>query len=306
MIWGVACYLMWGFFPAFFPLLEPADPMEILAHRFVWTLVFVAVVLLLLGRNHGGGFRWIRGLGPRQWGRIAVAAVLIAGNWGLYIYAVNNGHVADAALGYFINPLVSVLLGVLVLRERLRTMQWFSVGVAGVAVIILTLALGTPPVVSLALAFSFGLYGLMKKKVTLSPLQSLTAETLVLAPVGVLYLAWLQTQGSNTMIQGGHGAGHVVLLITAGVVTALPLLCFARAAHELSLTTLGMIQYITPVLQMMWAVFVVHEHIEPARWVGFGLIWVAVLIFTADTLFNVPRRPTLTRPAQSSPNTRST
>ncbi|WP_312802680.1 EamA family transporter RarD [Corynebacterium variabile] len=306
MIWGVACYLMWGFFPAFFPLLGPADPMEILAHRFVWTLAFVAVVLLLLGRNHGGGFRWIGQLSLRQWGRIAVAAVLIAGNWGLYIYAVNNDHVADAALGYFINPLVSVLLGVLVLRERLRLLQWVAVGMAGVAVVILTVALGTPPVVSLALAFSFGLYGLMKKKVTLSPLQSLTAETLVLAPVGVLYLAWLQIQGTNTMFQGGHGVGHVLLLITAGVVTALPLLCFARAAHELSLTTLGMIQYITPVLQMLWAVFVVHEHIEPARWIGFGLIWVAVIIFTTDTLFNVPRRPKLTRPAQSSPNTRST
>ena len=309
MIWGVACYLMWGFFPAFFPLLEPADPMEILAHRFVWTLVFVAVILLLLGRNHGGGFRWIRQLTLRQWGRIAVAAVLIAGNWGLYIYAVNNDHVADAALGYFINPLVSVLLGVLVLRERLRMLQWVSVGVAGVAVVILTVALGTPPVVSLALAFSFGLYGLMKKKVTLPPLQSLTAETLVLAPVGVLYLAWLQSQGTNTMVQGDHGVGHVLLLMTAGVVTALPLLCFARAAHELSLTSLGMIQYITPVLQMLWAVFVVHEHIEPARWIGFCLIWVAVIIFTADTLFNVPRRPTLTQPTQpdqSSPKTRST
>lgn len=272
----------------------------------MWTLAFVAVVLLLLGRNHGGGFRWIGQLSLRQWGRIAVAAVLIAGNWGLYIYAVNNDHVADAALGYFINPLVSVLLGVLVLRERLRLLQWVAVGMAGVAVVILTVALGTPPVVSLALAFSFGLYGLMKKKVTLSPLQSLTAETLVLAPVGVLYLAWLQIQGTNTMFQGGHGVGHVLLLITAGVVTALPLLCFARAAHELSLTTLGMIQYITPVLQMLWAVFVVHEHIEPARWIGFGLIWVAVIIFTTDTLFNVPRRPKLTRPAQSSPNTRST
>lgn len=291
MIWGIASYAMWGFFPAFFPLLEPADPMEILAHRFVWTLVFVIVVLLVTAGPRG--FHWIRDLSQRQWGRIAVAAVLIAGNWGLYIYAVNNGHVADAALGYFINPLVSVLLGVFVLRERLRPLQWVAVAVALAAVVVLTVALGTPPVVSLGLALSFGLYGLMKKKVTLSPLRSLTAETLVLAPVGLFWLAWLHSQGTNTMMQGGHGTAHVLLLVSSGVVTALPLLCFARAAHELSLSTLGMLQYITPVLQMMWAVFIVDEHIAPARWVGFGLIWVAVTVFTADTLFNTARRPTL-------------
>jgi len=309
VIWGFASYVMWGFFPGFFPLLEPAEPMEILAHRFVWTLVFVTVVLLVLGRNHGGGFRWIRGIPRAQWVRIAVAAVLIAGNWGLYIYAVNNNHVADAALGYFINPLVSVLLGVFVLRERLRGLQWISVAIAAIAVAVLTVALGTPPIVSLALALTFGMYGLMKKKVTLTPLQSLTAETMVLAPIGVLYLAWLQNQGRNTMLQGGHGTGHILLLITAGVVTALPLLCFARAAHELSLTALGMLQYITPVLQMLWAVFVVHEHIEPARWIGFGLIWVAVAVFTVDMVLQRPRRPALRTPrshGQSSPKTQST
>lgn len=300
MIWGIACYVMWGFFPAFFPLLEPADPMEILAHRFLWTLVVVALMLVVV---HGPrrAFRWTRDISARQWGHIAVAAVLIAGNWGLYIYAVNSNHVADAALGYFINPLVSVLLGVLVLRERLRALQWVSVAVAGIAVVVLTVALGTPPVVSLALAISFGLYGLMKKRVTLSPLESLAAETIVLAPLGVLYLAWLQTQGSNTMLQGGHGMGHGLLLMAAGIITALPLLCFARAAHELSLTTLGMIQYITPVLQMLWAVFVVDETIAPARWFGFVLIWVAVLIFVIDAVANTPRRARasrLTRPAE--------
>lgn len=298
MIWGIACYVMWGFFPGFFPLLEPADPMEILAHRFLWTLVFVALVLLVTGGPREG-FRWIRTTPARQWGRIAVAAVLIAANWGLYIYAVNNAHVADAALGYFINPLVSVLLGVVVLHERLRALQWLSVVVAVAAVMVLTVALGSPPVVSLALAVTFGLYGLMKKRVTLTPLQSLAAETMVLAPVGVLYLAWLQSRGTDTMLQGDYGAGHALLLVTAGVVTALPLLCFARAAHELSLTTLGMLQYITPVLQMLWAVVVVHEHIEPARWVGFALIWVAVIVFTVDMLLHRPRRRGRTAPGTS-------
>ncbi|HIW92309.1 MAG TPA: EamA family transporter RarD [Candidatus Corynebacterium avicola] len=284
MIWGVLAYLMWGFFPAFFPLLRPAEPVEILAHRFVWTLVFVAVILLFTS-----GFRWMRTIPARLWLRIAAAAVLIAGNWGLYIYAVNSDHVADAALGYFINPLVSVVLGVLVLRERLRMLQWVSVAIAGVAVVILTVALGSPPVVSLGLALSFAGYGLLKKRVPLTPLQSLTAETAVLAPVGVLFLAWLQTQGMNTMLQGGHGVGHVLLLITAGAVTALPLLCFARAAHELSLTSLGMLQYLTPVMQMLWAVFYVGEDIEPARWVGFAVIWVALIVFVTDMLLNSRR-----------------
>ena len=285
MIWGLLAYLMWGVFPAFFPLLRPAEPLEILAHRFVWTLLFVALILLLTT-----GFTWMRQIPARLWLRIAAAAVLIAGNWGLYIYAVNNDHVADAALGYFINPLVSVLLGVLVLRERLRVLQWVSVAIAGVAVVILTVALGSPPVVSLGLALSFAGYGLLKKRVPLTPLQSLTAETTVLAPVGVLFLAWLQTQGTNTMLQGGHGVSHVLLLITAGVVTALPLLCFARAAHELSLTTLGMLQYITPVMQMLWAVFVVGEEIEAARWIGFAVIWVALAVFVTDMLLNSRHR----------------
>lgn len=284
MIWGVLAYLMWGFFPGFFPLLQPAGPMEILAHRFLWTLVFVAIVLLVTT-----GYRWMRSIPAALWLRITAAAVLIAGNWGLYIYAVNNDHVADAALGYFINPLVSVVLGVVVLQERLRPLQWVSVAIAGVAVVILTVALGSPPVVSLGLALSFAGYGLLKKRVPLTPLQSLTAETAVLAPVGVIFLAWLHTQGTNTMFQGGHGIDHALLLVTAGVVTALPLLCFARAAHELSLTSLGMLQYLTPVMQMLWAVFVVGEDIEAARWVGFAVIWVALAVFITDMLLNTRR-----------------
>lgn len=283
MIWGVLCYLMWGVFPAFFPLLIPALPLEILAHRFVWTLVFMAVLLLVLRRMN-----IMRGFSAKLWGLVALAAVLIAFNWGLYIFAVNSGHVADAALGYFINPLVSVLLGVIVLRERLRPLQKISVFIATVAVVILTVALGQPPIISLGLALSFGLYGLVKKKVPLSPMQSLTAETLVLAPVGLLYIAFLQAQGTNTFVS--EGPGHAVLLMTAGLVTALPLLCFAKAAKEMTLTSLGMIQYLTPVMQMMWAVFVMHEHIAPARWAGFVVIWIAVIIFVWDLIL-LKRRP---------------
>ncbi|MGJ4074099.1 EamA family transporter RarD [Corynebacterium macclintockiae] len=283
MIWGLLCYLMWGLFPAFFPLLQPATPMEILAHRFVWTLVFMLLVLAAIR-----GFKQLRSITARQWRIVAIAALLISVNWGLYIYAVNNNHVADAALGYFINPLVSVLLGVIVLGEKLRRLQLVSVGIATIAVVVLTVALGSPPVISLALAFSFGFYGLVKKQVSLTPIQSLTAETLVLAPVGLIYLGFLQSQGTNTYVQ--LGAGHAALLMLAGVVTALPLLCFARAAQEMSLTSLGMVQYITPVIQMLWAVFVNSEHIEPARWVGFVLIWLAVVVFIVDLVRNRPPR----------------
>lgn len=287
MIWGILCYLMWGFFPAFFPLLRPASPVEILAHRLVWTFVFMLVVLLLLHK-----MSIMRQLSAKQWAVTSVAAVLIAANWGLYIYAVNNDHVADAALGYFINPLVSVLLGVIVLREGLRRLQLLSVAIAAVAVVILTVSLGQPPIISLGLAFTFGFYGLLKKRVSLTPMQSLTAETAVLAPVGLAYMVWLQSQGQNTFVQAGPG--HAVLLMAAGVVTALPLLFFARAAHEISLTSLGMIQYLTPILQMLWAVFVTQEHIEPARWVGFIIIWVAIIVFVADMVIHRPqghRRP---------------
>lgn len=283
MLWGLGAYLLWGVFPAFFPLLKPAAPVEILAHRFIWTLVFMAIVVIAVG-----ALKSMRQITASQWLTVATAAVLISFNWGLYIYAVNNDHVADAALGYFINPLVTVVLGVVVLRESLRRLQLLSVAIATVAVVILTVALGQPPIIALGLALSFGLYGLVKKKVKLTPIQSLTAETLVLAPVGFAYLVFLQNQGQNTFVQ--YGPGHALLLVTAGVVTAVPLLLFSKAAQVLSLTSLGMIQYITPVMQMLWAVFVTHETIPAARWVGFCIIWVAVFIFIVDMVRNRPPR----------------
>lgn len=282
MIWGWLAYGMWGMFPAFFPLLKPAQPLEILSHRFLWTFVFVGIVLALTR-----SLKKLKTLTAKEWLLVTVAAVVISVNWGVYVYAVNNDHVADAALGYFINPLVSVMLGVVVLKESLRRLQIVSVGLAVVAVLIMTLMLGNPPWISLLLAFSFGIYGLVKKQVTLSPQISLMAETMVLAPVGLAYVIWLQTQGSNTFVQ--DGPSHAVLLMLAGVVTALPLLCFARAAHEMTLTSLGMIQYITPMLQIVWAVFVTHEFIETGRWVGFCIIWVALAIFVFDLAMNARR-----------------
>ena len=282
MIWGWLAYGMWGMFPAFFPLLKPAQPLEILSHRFLWTFVFVGIVLALTR-----SLKKLKTLSAKEWLLVTVAAVVISVNWGVYVYAVNNDHVADAALGYFINPLVSVMLGVVVLKESLRRLQIVSVGLAVIAVLIMTLMLGNPPWISLLLAFSFGIYGLVKKQVTLSPQISLMAETMVLAPVGLAYVIWLQTQGSNTFVQ--DGPSHAVLLMLAGAVTSLPLLCFARAAHEMTLTSLGMIQYITPMLQIVWAVFVTHEFIETGRWVGFSIIWVALAIFVFDLAMNARR-----------------
>lgn len=288
MFWGVLAYGMWGLFPAYFPLLQPASPMEILAHRFVWTCVFMSVVLLAVR-----GYAALRRLTLRQWLAIAAAAVVIAANWGCYVFAVNNGHVADAALGYFINPLVSVLLGVLVLREALRPLQRISVGIALVAVAVMTVMLGALPWIPLTLALSFGFYGLIKKRITVPPHISLMAETLVLAPVGLVYLLVIESTGAGTF--ANHGAPHTALLALAGIVTALPLLCFARAAQEMTLTSLGMIQYMTPTLQMLWALFVTHEHIEAGRWVGFCLIWVALGIFVVDLTIHSSRNRRLRR-----------
>ncbi|MBC2680895.1 EamA family transporter RarD [Corynebacterium anserum] len=277
MIWGLLCYGMWGLFPAFFPLLKPAAPVEILSHRVVWTFVFMAVVLFVIRAT-----KKLRAITQKEWLLVAAAAAVISVNWGLYVYAVNNDHVADAALGYFINPLVSVMLAVLVLREGLSGLQRIAIGLAFIAVVIMTIMLGNPPWISLGLAFSFGVYGLIKKKIRLSPQISLMAETTVLAPFGVMYILYLQVQGRSTFVQ--EGTSHTVLLMLAGVVTALPLLCFARAAHEMTLTSLGMIQYFTPMLQMLWAVFVTKEYIEPGRWVGFVIIWIALVIFVYDLL----------------------
>lgn len=275
MIWAWLAYIMWGLFPAFFPLLKPATPLEILGHRFIWTLVFMIIVLAITRQLKG-----LRGISASLWGVILLAGILISVNWGVYILAVNSGHVADAALGYFINPLVNVLLGVAFLKERLRRLQWASVAVAVIAVIILTIDVGHPPYIALSLALSFGLYGLVKKRVPLDPKVSLTAEALVLTPVALVYLGFLTVQGTSTFVS--EGASHTVLLMVAGVVTAVPLLCFGFAAQRITLTALGMLQYITPSAQMLWAVFVTHEHLSAGRWIGFGIIWVSVALFIAD------------------------
>lgn len=277
MVYTLLAYLMWGFFPAFFPLLLPAGPLEILAHRLVWCALFMVIVLLLIR-----GWGELRRAGLREWGWLALAGVLISVNWGIYVLAVNSGHVADAALGYFINPLLSIALGMLFLGERLRRWQIVSVVIAAVGVIWLTFLTGQPPYLAIGLALSFGFYGLIKKRVTVSAAASLTAEALTMTPVAIIYLVWLASRGESTFTS--EGPGHTALLLLAGVVTAAPLFFFGAGAKQIPLATVGMLQYITPTMQMLWALFVTHEYLSASRWIGYIIIWVAVAVYLADLL----------------------
>lgn len=278
-LYGLGAYLLWGFFPIYLKLLRPAGPMEILAHRIVWSVAFVAL-LLAAARNIG----FLRALlrRPRALAGITAAAALIAVNWGTYIYGVNSDRVVETALGYFINPLVSVLLGVFVLRERLRPAQWAALGVGALAVAVLTVDYGRLPYLALTLAFSFAGYGLVKKRLGLPAAEGLFVESAVLALPALAYLGWLVRRGDSTF---GHvSAGHTVLLVLAGAATAIPLLLFAGAANRLPLSALGMLQYLAPILQLGCGVLIFHEPMPPARLAGFALVWLALIVFTADAV----------------------
>ena len=277
MLNTVLAYLLWGFFPAFFPLLLPASPLEIIAHRVIWTAVLMVLVILI-----NGAWRELRDASAKTWGYLALAGVLITANWGIYVLAVNTDHVADAALGYFINPLLSVLLATLVLRETLRKRQVRAIAVAGVGVVVLIFLAGQPQVMALGMALTFAFYGLIKKQITVSATASVAAETLVVAPAGVAYLIWLSGRDESTFLT--EGPTHAGMLMLAGVVTALPLLFYGSGAKQLPLTTIGMLQYITPTMQMLWALFVTQEYLSPARWLGYIIIWIAVAIYLSDLL----------------------
>ncbi|KUN93706.1 protein rarD [Streptomyces caeruleatus] len=291
---GFAAYGMWGLVPLFWPLLKPAGAVEILAHRMAWSLVFVAVALVFVRRWAWAG-ELIRQ--PRRLALVAVAAAVITVNWGVYIWSVNSGHVVEASLGYFINPLVTIAMGVLLLKERLRPVQWAAVGVGFAAVIVLTVGYGRPPWISLTLAFSFATYGLVKKKVNLGGVESLAAETAIQFLPAVGYLVWLTAQGESTF--SSQGPGHAALLAATGIVTALPLVCFGAAAIRVPLSTLGLLQYLAPVFQFLLGVLYFHEAMPAERWAGFALVWLALTLLTADawrsarrsrpTEFSVPR-----------------
>ncbi|MFJ8166433.1 EamA family transporter RarD [Streptomyces sp. NPDC096136] len=284
LLYGFGAYGMWGLVPLFWPLLMPSGAIEILAHRMVWSLAVVAVALLALRR-----WSWIAELvrQPRKLGLTALAASVISVNWGLYIWSVNNGHVVEASLGYFINPLVTIALGVLVLGERLRRAQWAAVGVGLAAVVVLAVGYGRPPWISLALACSFATYGLIKKKLDMGGLESLTAETALLFLPALGYLLWLGMEGRSTFTS--QGLGHSALLASTGLVTAIPLICFGAAAIRVPLSTLGLLQYLAPVFQFALGVVYFHEAMPPERWAGFGLVWVALVVLTWDALRNSRR-----------------
>lgn len=281
LIAGVSAYVMWGFLPLYFKTIETASAVEVVADRVIFSLILCALLLTVL--RSWSSF-WKAFTNPKVTFTLAGASLLIAGNWLTYTFAVLSGHTAEASLGYFINPLVSTALGVLVLRERLSRLQWVAVGIGLVAVAVLSVAYGQLPWISLVLAFSFGLYGLVKNRVgrQVGALEGLTTETAWLTPIAAVVVGIMAGQGTLTLFQ--QGAGHFWLLAASGVATALPLLAFAAAAARLPLTTVAMLQYIAPLMLFIIAVFVFHEPMPPERWVGFCLVWAAVVVLIIDAL----------------------
>ncbi len=276
---GLGAYALWGLFPLYFPLLEPATGLEIVAHRVLWSLVFVGLLLTAVRRwSHVRAAVTDR----RTLLVLGGAAVLIAANWLIFVYGVNSGHVVETSLGYFINPLVSVVLGVVGFSERLRPLQWTAVGIAAVAVGVLTVDYGRPPWIALTLALTFGLYGLMKKLVRTEAAPGLFVETALVSIPAAVVLAVAHSAGDGTF--GNVGTGHALLLVSSGVATAVPLLLFAAAARRIPLSTVGLLQYLTPLMQLAIGVFVYDEPMPPARLVGFAVVWVALAVFTVDTL----------------------
>lgn len=277
LFYGLIAYGSWGLYPAYFPLLKPAGALEVLAHRIVWTMLLMAVVLIVLRRVPD-----LRSITRRTWLLLVAASALICVNWGVYVYAVSNSHVVDAALGYFINPLVSVLFGVVIFGERLSRAQVVAVLIAASAVVVMSVTAGTVPVIGLVLAFSFALYGAVKKVVPVEPGVSVGLEAVIAAPFAIGVIAVLAVTGGGAAVD--YGTGQLVLMVLTGPITAIPLLCFAAAAQRLPLVTLGLLQYLTPSMQMILGVAVAHEPMPTARWIGFGLIWTALAVFSADTM----------------------
>lgn len=287
VIQGFCAYLLWGLFPLYFHALLPAGAWEILAHRILWTFVF-CLLLLTIRRE----WTWIRPLLARRrfLAGIAVAAALIAVNWVLYVGAVVSDNVSEAALGYFLNPIVTVALGVVVLRERLRPLQWVAVAIGLVAAAYLSIGAGRIPWIALALAVTFALYGLLKKRLgaTLPALHGLAVETTVLLPVAVGLVVWLGVTGGQTFTT--DGPLHALLLVLSGVVTAAPLLLFAASARRVPLVTIGLLQFVTPVMQLLCGVVLLGEHMSTQRWVGFGIVWLALIVLSVDSLLGVRQR----------------
>ncbi|MGZ4663325.1 MAG: EamA family transporter RarD, partial [Arthrobacter sp.] len=291
VLFGIGAYGLWGLLPLYFFVLQPAGAIEIVANRVVWSLLFCTLLITVTRswRVLGAAFRDRTVLIT-----LSIAAALIAVNWLTYTYGVTTGQAVEASLGYFINPLVSVLIGVFVLKEKLRPLQWAAVGIGLIAVVVLTISYGKLPWIALTLAFSFGLYGFVKKRIgpKADAITSLTMETVVLAPLAAATMIFLAVSGTATL--GVNGAGHFWLLAASGIITAVPLLFFGASARRLPMTTIGLLQYFAPVLQFIVALAVFKETMTLDRWIGFGVVWLALVVLTVDMLA-VARRSSVAR-----------
>lgn len=274
-------FLCWGLFPLYFHALNEVPPMQIMVHRVVWSLIFLMAVLTVRGQ-----WKWIGPLmrQPRVVGSFAISALLLSGNWLLYIWAVNNGHVIESSLGYFINPLVNVMLGYMVLKERLRRGQWMAIALAAAGVAWLAWDAGRMPWIALVLAASFGLYGLMRKTAALGALEGLSFETMLLFPFALAYVGWLTFSGDNAFLNTASDSTRW-LLVAAGPITAIPLLLFANGARQIPLSVLGLLQYIGPTIQFALGIFLFHEAFTSGKLVGFLMIWSALALYAAEGLW---------------------
>ena len=277
---GAAAFTIWGLFPVYLHPLRGVPALQVIAHRIIWSCLFLVAWLLLRGEL--GDLRATLAR-PALLARLALTATLISINWLVYVWAVTHSHVVDTSLGYYINPLVNVLLGVIVLRERLNRAQWTAIGLAALAVLYLALLAGRPPWIAGTLAVSFSLYGFVRKVISVEALPGLTTETLLLMPLAAGYLAWCQWAGSGALTT--QGAGVAALLIGSGLITAIPLFLFAYGARLLPYSTVGVLQYIAPSLQLLCGVVLYRESFGPARAAGFALIWAALLIYAVDGLW---------------------
>jgi len=285
ILYAASAFILWGIFPLYFHAIREVPPLEILGHRMLWSLLFLAIVLTVRQQ-----WKWLPQVvrQPRVLGAFVASALLLSSNWFVYIWSVNNGHVLDASLGYFINPLINVMLGMLVLKETLRRGQWLAIGLAACGVAWLTWSAGELPWIALILGISFACYGLLRKTAALAALEGLSLETMLLFPLALGYVVWLTVHGQNTFVNTGTGATRW-LLAAAGPITAIPLLLFAAGARKISMSALGLLQYLSPSLQALLGVWVFHEAFPQERLIGFAIIWTALALYVAEGLW-VSRR----------------
>jgi len=276
LVYGLGAYVLWGLFPLYWPLLKPATSTEIVSHRAVWTMVFCFIILAITKSLKTTLATFKR---PKVAAKLFTASILVSINWLIYIWATNNGHVVEASLGYYINPLIAIAFGIILLKERMRLMQWVSVSIATIGVLVLTIDYGRLPWIAFGVALSWGTYGLIKKQLNLGAVEGLAIETLIAFIPYCVYLVFL---GSNGEGQFGQGVPLTILLISAGAVTAIPLLLFNASTTRLPLTTIGLLQYITPTLTFIIGVWVNHEVMSTARWIGFVIIWIALFVLAYD------------------------